>query len=457
MPSLSSLNTPHTGLNAQRRALDVIAHNVANARTEGYHRQRVEIGSLGTTATTGVFSGASRTYGADVVSVTRAYDEVLASRAIREDATRQSAASMRTAMTTVESIFPEPTDLGLSAVLDTFWGSWTDLANDPGSLAARSQVLENARWLATSLNRTDSQLQAVATDAATRIGGLAVEVNDLAAQIADLNRTITSSSPPNNDLLDRRDVLAGRLANLTGATVRPTTGGKVDVLLGGRALVMDTSVQTVTGSTGVLQWTSDSAAVNPASGEAHGLASVIADVVPRYRAMLDGVASQLVTSVNALHTAGYDQAGTTGRNFFDPANLTAGTIRLSADVLGQPANVAAGAPVLPGPVAPGPLDGEQARRIAALAESASGADAQYQSLVTTLSLETRAARSRFDIQEQVADTAMRDAASVGSVSIDEEMVALTMAQRAYEANARVMTAIDEMLGFLIERTGVVGR
>jgi flagellar hook-associated protein 1 FlgK len=173
--------------------------------------------------------------------------------------------------------------------------------------------------------------------------------------------------------------------------------------------------------------------------------------------MLDGVASQLVTSVNALHTAGYDQAGTTGRNFFDPANLTAGTIRLSADVLGQPANVAAGAPVLPGPVAPGPLDGEQARQIAALAESASGADAQYQSLVTTLSLETRAARSRFDIQEQVADTAMRDAASVGSVSIDEEMVALTTAQRAYEANARVMTAIDEMLGFLIERTGVVGR
>jgi flagellar hook-associated protein 1 FlgK len=173
--------------------------------------------------------------------------------------------------------------------------------------------------------------------------------------------------------------------------------------------------------------------------------------------MLDDVASTLVTTVNAVHSVGYDQSSTTGRNFFDPANLTAATISLSADVLGQPANIAAGAPVLPGPTAPGVLDGEQARRIAALADQATGADTKYQSLITSLAVETRAASSRADIQDRVADTAIRDRDSVGAVSVDEEMTSLVMAQRAFEANARVITAVDEMLGFLIERTGTVGR
>ncbi|MEZ5249552.1 MAG: flagellar basal body rod C-terminal domain-containing protein [Ilumatobacteraceae bacterium] len=91
--------------------------------------------------------------------------------------------------------------------------------------------------------------------------------------------------------------------------------------------------------------------------------------------------------------------------------------------------------MLPGPTAPGPLDGEQARLIAALAESATGPDRTYQSLVTTLAVETRAANNRATIQEQIADTAIRDADSVGAVSIDEEMAMMISAQRAFEANA----------------------
>ena len=124
---------------------------------------------------------------------------------------------------------------------------------------------------------------------------------------------------------------------------------------------------------------------------------------------------------------------------------------------GQPSHIAAGAPVLPGPTAPGVLGGEQARAIAALADAVGGADAKYSSFITTLAVETRATKNRADIQDQVADNAIRDADSVGAVSIDEEMAALTAAQRAYEANARVITVVDEMLGFLIERTGTVGR
>jgi flagellar hook-associated protein 1 FlgK len=125
---------------------------------------------------------------------------------------------------------------------------------------------------------------------------------------------------------------------------------------------------------------------------------------------------------------------------------------LSTDVAGTPANIAAGAPVLPGPVAPGPLDGEQARAIAALAEAATGPDSTYRAMISGLAVEAGAATHRADLQAQVADSARQQADSVGAVSIDEEMANLTAAQRAFEASARVMTAVNDMLGFLIERT-----
>jgi len=125
-------------------------------------------------------------------------------------------------------------------------------------------------------------------------------------------------------------------------------------------------------------------------------------------------------------------------------------------VKGQPANIGAGAP-LGGGGAPGPLDGGQARALGRLADATTGAAASYRSLVGGLASETKAATSRAAIQDQVAEAAIRDAASVGSVSIDEEMTTMVAAQRAFEANARVITVIDDMLGFLIERTGMVGR
>ncbi len=457
MSNFGSLNTAYTGLSAHRRALDIIAHNVANSSTEGYHRQRAELVSLGGTTGAGVFSGRSQSFGVDVVGVTRSYDQLLAARAVKEEAARVAADTTSASMTAIEGIFPEPSDTGLASALDVFWSSWGDLANDPGGLASRTQLLENAQTLATSINRTSTQLQGVADSARTRMSTLASEVNDLATQLADLNRSINATHGTNSDLLDQRDLVVSRISDLTGGVARPGDSGAVDVYVGGRALVTSTIVQTMDGTSGVLRWESDNAAVNPTSGEAQALTAVVSDVVPRYQALLDGVANSLVTNVNALHSVAYDQAGTTGRNFFDPAGVTGATIALSTDVAGQPANIAAGAPVLPGPTAPGPLDGEQARLIAALADSATGPDRTYQSMVTTLAVETRAANNRATIQEQIADTAVRDADSVGAVSIDEEMAMMISAQRAFEANARVMTVVDEMLGFLIERTGTVGR
>ena len=130
--------------------------------------------SLGGRAGAGISSGDdTRTYGVDVVAVTRAVDDLLAARATREDAGRMSANLTSSTMARVEAIFPEPTDLGLASQLDEFWGSWTDLANNPGDLAARTQLLEHAKTLVDSIHQGASDLEGSShlVDRQARCGG----------------------------------------------------------------------------------------------------------------------------------------------------------------------------------------------------------------------------------------------------------------------------------------------
>jgi len=457
MANISALYTALSGMQAQRKVMDVTAHNVSNASTEGYHRQRVELVSSGTKMGAGIFAGRSTAYGVDVQGVTRSVDTLLEARSVREEAGRSAATATNSTMERIEGIFAEPTDTGIASQLQAFWGSWTDVANNPGGLASRTALLQSADTLAATLHRAAGDLQSVKDTAIAGMVDLSTDANDLAKQIATINKQIVGAPESANDLRDQRELLVNQLAQLTGAQARNGDNGQVDVYIGGRAIVAGQLSFAVDGTGGTLKWASDGQAVNAPSGKAASLTATITDIVPRYAASLDGMVNKLVTQVNAVHNAGYDQSGATGRNFFDPANVTAASISLSVDVAGLPQNVAAGAPVLPGPTAPGALDGEQARAISLIADSTTGPDSDYRSLVSSLAVESRAATRRADIQDQIADATRAEADSVGAVSIDEEMANLTASQRAFEASARVLTTVDSMLDTLIHSTGLVGR
>ncbi|MEI6401007.1 MAG: flagellar hook-associated protein FlgK [Actinomycetota bacterium] len=448
MPNISSLNTPLSAMRAQRQILDVTARNIANATTPGYHRQRVE---LATPGTSGV-SGSGGNAGVDVSRVSRSADDVIVARATREEAGRSAADATAATLARIESLFPEPTNHGLAAQLDDYWGSWSSVANDPGNQTARSSLLSKASTLVNTLRRGVEDLTAVSDGAKTRMSGIANEVNDLTARIVTFNQTITGQSDPSGDLLDQRDTLVAKVTKLTGALTQVTGTGEVNVFIGGRQVVAGAFAAQLQAPSGTLQF-DDGQAVVMTSGEGASVAATINDVVPRYLSALDDIANTLVTSVNTMHAAGYGQDGVTGRNFFDPVGITAATIAISTDVAGQPSRLAAGAPKLPGPTAPGALDGNQARLIAALASSATGASTKYQTMISGMAIESRSAQQRAEVQGTIADTAVKEADSVGSVSIDEEMTQMMEAQRAFQAASRVLSTVDEMLSFLIERTG----
>ena len=448
MPNISSLNTPLSAMRAQRQILDVTARNIANATTPGYHRQRVELATPGTSG----ISGSGGNAGVDVSRVSRSADDLIIARASREEAGRSAADATAATLARIESLFPEPSDHGLAAQLDDYWGSWSSVANDPGNQTARSSLLSKASTVVNSLRRGVEDLTAVSDAAKTRMTGIANEVNDLTARIVTFNQTIAGQTDPSADLLDQRDQLVAKLTNLSGALTQVTGTGEVNVFIGGRQVVAGTFAAQLQAPSGTLQF-DDGQAVLMTSGEGASVAATINDVVPRYLSALDDIANTLVTSVNTMHAAGYGQDGVTGRNYFDPAGTTAATIAISSDVAGQPSLLAAGAPKLPGPTAPGALDGNQARLIAALASSATGASTRYQTMISGMAIESRSAQQRAEVQGTIADNAVKEADSVGSVSIDEEMTQMMEAQRAFQAASRVLSTVDEMLSFLIERTG----
>ena len=275
-------------------------------------------------------------------------------------------------------------------------------------------------------------------------------MNDSAKQIASLNQSILSAGQYGSataDLTDQRDKLVERLSTLVGAqsVVRPD--GQAAVYLGGRLLVDNSATMEVTATSTRLQWSLDGAPIE-AGGYVGSVQTLVQTTIPQFRTRLDAIANQLINDVNVLHMSGSDQTGSTGWAFFSGSG--ANGIQVSSDVAGQPGRVAAGA------VGNGPNDGTTANAIGDLADQTTGADNAYLAFLAELGVSTRSAIMKDDAQQVVVDSARRDLNSVSQVNVDDELAELTGAQRAYQAAARVVTTVDEMLDTIIHHLGRVG-
>ena len=457
MSSIQSLNSALSGLMAARRHLETHGHNVANAATEGYTRQRVTQSPAGAGIVARVFSTAATDPGGIAsVGVERLTDLLMQNRLSMASDFDSSAQATEKYMMRIEDIFAEPSDSALSGQLTRFWGSWAALSISPESNAARQQVLAEADQLVYTLRRADTELTGTLDFASGEFNVIADEINNLTSQIADLNGAVVSAgsmTTAQSDLWDQRDRLVHRLSELTGATQRVRADGQVAVFISGRTLVDNKTILRVQATATSLQWEGD---LNPveAAGHVGALHTLVTSTIPDVRTKLDSVASSLVTQINALHSTGSDRGGNTGRIFFDPAGLTAGSIAVSTDpangVYGHPDRVAAGVP------GNGLFDGSAALSIAALADSATGPDSVYMGFLSDLGVKTSSARARAQSASKVLESAVRDYASVAQVNLDDELAGMTAAQRAYQASARVVTTIDDMLDDLIRRFGRVG-
>lgn len=460
---VEALSSAVSGLFAHRRRLDVISHNVANSNTIGYSRQRVDLVSA-SGAGVGIHSGSSQSLGGvEVAGITRSRDSFLESRSLEASGSSAKLVASHDVLMSVEALIGEPSDHGIIAGLDAMWGAFDDLANFPDALPQREAAIQSAVTVTGRLNEIDRQLRQLHETTKESLQSDVARVNALTSEIATLNEAIsavaTDLSP--NDLLDQRDLAASSLAQLVGARTRTLADGSMDVYLGNTTLVQGSRTFTVE-----VAETTD-ATLSPLGFQRVGLEVAglvtVTDIAGKLGGKLDGlngtvpdsikslneVADQLITDVNTLHQAGEDLNGATGGTFFDGSD--AGTISVSAGIQSDARLVAAASP------SGGTRDGSNAADIANLRSSTTGADATAVGFVATLGLTAQAVGQRASAESDAFQRVEEARLTARSVNVEEEMVDLIEAQRSYEAAARVVSTIDQMLDTLVNRLGVVGR
>jgi flagellar hook-associated protein 1 FlgK len=458
--SFASINTALSALRYQQVAMDAASTNIANSGTDGYVRRRVVGQTVGAGAVPAMWSRSDAIgNGVAASRVDRMVDPLLDVRSRREHGQQSYLDIQASVLARVEAGFGEPAGAGVNAALADFRASLSDLANAPGSDAARGQVLAKASGVADAIRLQARQVADEAADQRSGLLSTVDEANVVAVELASTNRSIAAVRDTGTDtstLLDTRDRLALRLSELTGASTTLRPDGGADVALNGVPLVTGQDAAQLRVSSGV---TASGAAdgnpvaftVDPAGttvpgvlrGRAGGIAELLDTPLPSYVAGLDAVAADLADALNAQHAAGFDLGGAAGGPLFgyDPAD-PAGSLKV---VITDPAKLAASG--VPG----GGLDAGNADDLA----GAITVDGAYQRLVTGFG-NTVASVQRLSATQQARTSQVdRSREQLAGVNLDEETVNMISAQHAYEAAARVMTTLDSVLDTLINRTGLV--
>jgi len=403
--------------------------------------------------------------GVRVSGVNRLTDELLNVRSRREHGTQAYLDVRQTSLEKIESGVGEPGDAGVSAALAELRSSFSDLANTPNGQAARAAVLTGASGVVDALRAQQKNVLAEAEDQSFRLVGDVSEVNTLAEDLASANASIAAGTLGGTDvgvLLDKRDQLTLRLSELTGSQATVRADGGADVTVNGVALVTGNRAATLTIASGtnpdgtpdgnpvtfaVTDGAGTTTVAGGAGGELGGVADLLNTTLPAYLDGLTQIATSLATAVNALHTAGYDQRGDAGTPLFsyDPADVL-GTLTVA---ITDPALVAASS--VPGN---GSGTGNAGTGTAEALAAMPGVEGAYQRLVTGLGVQVNQAQRQSTNQQAVTGQVDSAREQLSGVNLDEEMVNMLAAQRAYESASRVMTTLDSVLDTLINRTGV---
>lgn len=479
MSTFSGLSTALSSLNAQRQALQVAGQNIANANTIGYTRQRADLQSVEATSVPSMFStplGPGN--GVNSVGIARLGDEFLDARLRTQTSQASQDAANATTMTRIESVVREPGKTGLASGLQQFWSAWEDVANAPDAGATRTALMGKATALTNQISDTYRAYEGQWQQARTEATAYVSEVNTVAGSIADLNnqiRGVLVSGGSANELIDKRSELVTQLSGLVGASSRAMPDGTINVMVAGNPLVsgdraqaiqvdgaysMAPAVQEPPSATDTVRLTW-SATGTPLVLDGGSLAGTISSMKPASLggpiataiSKLNDLATSLATAVNAVHSGGQTLAAPpndTGVDFFKLAVGTPPAIGLSVAIT-DPDMVAAANP------ANGALDGSLADQISQLREGSTSPDAGWRNFVVDLGVSSAAATRKADVSETSRGVAENLQRSNASVDVDEEMTNMLTYQRAYEGAARVLTAVDEMLDTLINRTGLVGR
>ena len=347
MGGASLLGIGVSGLRVQQAALSVTGHNITNAETEGYSRQRVE-----SSQRTPQFSGVGYLgRGVDITAITRVANEFISNQVRLDTAAYNDVDSFLTQISQVDSLLADQFT-GLDSALQSFFSSMHAAANDPGSVPARQLLLSEADGMVDRFGTIDSRLdvQRQATD--LQIRAAAQLLSEMAVGVAKLNQSISNSPGRGqgvlpNDLLDQRDLLLKRMSEIVSVRVAEQSDGQVNVFVGkGQPIVTGlTASGLVVTAQGRLTLSHNNAAIADditetiTGGKLGGLVRIRDEVLGVASDYIGRIALGLSDNINQIHKQGVTLDGVFGQNFFRDVNDSAvSKQRIEGVVITDPAN-----------------------------------------------------------------------------------------------------------------------
>ena len=545
------LGVAYSGLSANQMALNTVSHNIANANTPGFARQRLTMQANSPDTFPSVPGTIGKGVGMDNVQQIR--DLFLDEKYRGENTKLGEYSALSSVYSTLEAIFNEPSDSGITTVMDEFFSALHELNKAPESLTTRALVRQRSIALQEAIGGLSESLEREQKNLDFEIEVVSTQINGYAKQIADLNETIYQTElngQKANDLRDQRNLVLDKLSELVDINYYEDDMGRFYVDVTGRALVShyDYDQLKVIERTSRdnpfdldrlndLEWESGST-FDTTGGKLKALIDMRDNIdgeqkgIPYYVDKLNQFADTLVTEINRVHKSGYDLNAETGTNLFTINNMTTAEFEdylLTSGFNGQ-AGVDVSNAVTAGtagltdeekinekihenitailennPAYEGKsikfvqgkyivVDRIQAKELtlakdiemdldkiaaSATAEGAPGdggnaldlaevrhntglyawgsPDDFLKSLISNLGVDAQDAIRNEDNETVLLKQIEFNRQSIMGVSLDEEMTNMIKFQQAYNASARMINVIDEMIDLVVNRLGTVGR
>ncbi|WP_405100353.1 flagellar hook-associated protein FlgK [Oceanobacillus sp. FSL H7-0719] len=493
MSTFHGLEMAKQALFTQQAALYTTGHNIANANTEGYTRQRVNFEA------NSAFPAAGRNRpeipgqigtGVKAGSVQRIRDEFLDVQFRGENSLAGYWEKRAESLGRMESLMNELNDTGLSKSMDDLWGALQDLAVNPTNSGARSVVVQRGIALADTFNYYNNSLSKIRSDLKGEIDVTVQSANTILKQVDSLNEEIKKlevNGYVTNDLYDQRDVLIDRLSEIMDIDVEYTpssdyanelTQGLATIKTNGITLVdpenganeisveLDSNenhiqeIQVIGNNGGPIEIPQQQGTLQSLI-EAYGYEEngvTKGDFVEMQNTLAD-IAKQFVKEFNEVHASGIDlvEGKDTISEFFV---MNDGVMSVNQEIIDDP-NLIAASDGTDGAAG----DGSNALKLAGVFddplsfEGASNTSVKdyYGSVIGSLAVRVQEANRMSANTGVLLSQVASQRQAVSSVSLDEEMTNMIKFQHAYNAAARSMTATDELLDRIINNLGLVGR
>jgi len=463
-----SLDLASRSLQTQQQGIEVTGNNIANVNNPAYARQRLRIqtsasidtslGPQGTGAEAiGIVQLRSALIDQQITGETSVASYLQAQQSALQYAETDLGQTINTQTGTVDSTTNANGQSGIAAGLSDLFAAFQSLSTDPSSISQRQVLLQKAADLASRFNQVDERLTHLKSQLDTSLSTGATSANDLLSQIANLNQKIVGAeaNAPGaaNDLRDLRQQKLEELAKLTKVDVTTESNGAIDIAIAGTTMVSGQKVvdrlqvYDAGGGQMLVRAEKSGTALALTGGSLAGTIDVRDGEVAALQQNLDKLASNLISKVNAVHAGGFGLSGSTGADFF--TGTGAADIALNADLVNDPKLVQASGQA-----------GATGNNTVALAlaqlgtQSIAGLGNQtftqnYSATVAALGESLSTVTARVSDEDSIQSMLSNQRNSVSGVSLDEEMTNMLTYQRAYQASAKIVSTVNELLDTVI--------